>query len=135
MGDAACTCNGIANAGSAAASVRDDTFAYGGGRKGKRRINIQTRGIALTFLSMKAAYSLDVPEDVVTATRMTLEEIRLEPAIALFRLDRLSMGKAAEFAGVPTGNFQNHLASRRTGPHYDVADALKDAAALAALPR
>ena len=66
---------------------------------------------------------------------MTLEDLRLEMAILLFRMDRLSLGKAAEVALLPVGVFQDHLASRRLGPHYDVADALEDAAMLANLPR
>ena len=64
---------------------------------------------------MKASHILDVPEDVLTTTRMTLEDIRLELAVALFRLDRLSMGKAAESVGVPTGSFQHHLAGAGPG--------------------
>ena len=46
-----------------------------------------------------------------------------------------SLGKAAEFALLPVGVFQFHLANRKLGPHYDVADALEDAAVLASLPR
>ena len=84
---------------------------------------------------MNSTLSLDIPADALASARMTLEDIRLELAILLFRLDRLSLGKAAEFALLPAGMFQNHLASRKVGPHYDVADALEDAATLAALPR
>jgi predicted HTH domain antitoxin len=84
---------------------------------------------------MNSTLSLDIPADALASARMTLEDIRLELAILLFRLDRLSLGKAAEFALLPVGMFQNHLASRKVGPHYDVADALEDAASLAALPR
>ncbi len=84
---------------------------------------------------MNSTLSLDIPADALASARMTLEDIRLELAILLFRLDRLSLGKAAEFALLPVGMFQTHLASRKVGPHYDVADALEDAAALAALPR
>jgi predicted HTH domain antitoxin len=84
---------------------------------------------------MNATLSLDIPAETLASARMTLEDIRLELAILLFRLDRLSLGKAAEFALLPVGAFQNHLASRRVGPHYDVADALEDAAVLASLPR
>ena len=84
---------------------------------------------------MNATLSLDIPAEALASARMTLEDIRLELAILLFRLDRLSLGKAAEFALLPVGVFQNHLASRKVGPHYDVADALEDAAVLASLPR
>ena len=84
---------------------------------------------------MNATMPLEVPLEILESARMTMEEIRLELAIALFRLDRLSMGKAAEFACLPVGTFQDHLATRQIGPHYGVEDALKDAKALAALTR
>ncbi len=84
---------------------------------------------------MNAAFTLNIPDEVLASARMTLDDIRLELAIALFRLDRLSMGKSAEFAGLSVGAFQSLLASRKIGPHYDAADALEDAEALAALPR
>ena len=84
---------------------------------------------------MNETLSLNLPADVIDSTRMTLAEIRVELAIALFRLERLSMGKAAEFAETPVGVFQHLLATRGIGPHYSADDALEDAAALAALPR
>jgi predicted HTH domain antitoxin len=84
---------------------------------------------------MNATLSLDIPADALASTRMTLDEIRLELAILLFQRDRLSMGKAAEFARLTIGVFQNHLSSRKVGPHYEVADALEDAATLASLTR
>lgn len=91
--------------------------------------------MALVSATMNATLSLDIPAEALASARMTLEDIRLELAVLLFRLDRLSMGKAAEFAQLPVGEFQNHLAVRKVGPHYEVADALEDAAALASLPR
>jgi len=84
---------------------------------------------------MNATMTLEVPLEILESARMTMEEIRLELAIALFRLDRLSMGKAAEFACLRVGTFQDHLATRQIGPHYGVEDALEDAKALAALMR
>ena len=90
---------------------------------------LQTSNLAL----MTTTLALDLPSDVLASARMTLAEMRTELAIALFRLDRLSMGKAAELAALPVGIFQSQLAARGIGPHYEVADALDDAAALAAL--
>ena len=63
---------------------------------------------------------------------MTVREAKLELAIALFSRGRLSMGKSAELAGLPVGQFQLHLGSRNLGAHYDVEDALEDKAILAA---
>jgi predicted HTH domain antitoxin len=82
---------------------------------------------------MNATLSLDIPAEALASARMTLEDVRLELAVLLFRLDRLSLGKAAELAEVSVGMFQSQLAARNVGPHYDVEDALDDAAALAKL--
>ena len=84
--------------------------------------------------SMNATLSLDIPAEALTSARMTLDDVRLELAILLFRLDRLSLGKAAEFAQLPVGVFQSQLAVREVGSHYGVEDALEDAATLANLP-
>ena len=82
---------------------------------------------------MNATLTLNLPADLLQSARMSLDEVRVELAITLFRLERLSMGRAAELAGLPVGDFQGCLAARRIGPHYDVADALEDAANLAEL--
>jgi predicted HTH domain antitoxin len=84
---------------------------------------------------MNAILSLDIPAEALASARMTLEDIRLELAILLFRLDRLSMGKAAELAQLPVGVFQSQLAARKVGAHYGAEDALEDADTLAQLPR
>ncbi len=79
---------------------------------------------------MNTPLSLNLPADLLQSARMTLDEVRLELAITLFRLEKLSMGRAAELAGVPVADFQSCLALRQIGPHYDVQDALADAALL-----
>jgi len=98
------------------------------------------RGVAIENWSfgrypfrMNATPTLDVPLEILDSARMTMEEMRLELAIALFNLDRLSMGKAAEFACLPVGTFQSHLASRQIGPHYGIDEAIEDARVLSAL--
>lgn len=85
--------------------------------------------------TMNTIMNLDIPADTLASARMSLDDVRLELAILLFQSDRPSLGKAAEFSLLPVGVFQSHLASRKIGPHYEVADALEDAAALASLPR
>ncbi len=81
---------------------------------------------------MSAILSFDIPADILESARMTIPEVKLELAVALFSGGRLSMGKAAELAGVSTGRFQLHLGARDLGPHYTVEDALEDKAILAA---
>ncbi len=84
---------------------------------------------------MTDTYHLPLPADLLQSARMTLDEVRVELAVALFRLEKLSMGRAAELAGLPVADFMNMLALRRIGPHYDVDDALEDVAQLKKLRR
>ena len=82
---------------------------------------------------MSATLSLEIPREVLESARMTVADAKLELAITLFAGNRLSLGKAAELAGLPVGEFQMHLGTRHLGPHYDTADALEDRQTLAAL--
>ena len=82
---------------------------------------------------MPATLTMDLPEDVLQTARMTVDEARVELAVSLFASQRLSMGKAAEFAGLPVAHFMGTLAARHIGPHYDRHEALSDAATLARL--
>ena len=84
---------------------------------------------------MSATLSLEIPSDVLDSARMTLADAKLELAIALFAAQRLSLGKAAELAGLPVGEFQMHLGTRHLGPHYDADDAREDRETLVALRR
>jgi predicted HTH domain antitoxin len=76
--------------------------------------------------------NMEIPADVLESAKMTVQDAKLELAIALFARGRLSMGKAAELAEMPVGRFQLQLGARQIGPHYSVEDALEDSAALAA---
>ncbi|MCB0017935.1 MAG: UPF0175 family protein [Anaerolineales bacterium] len=60
------------------------------------------------------------------ATKMSLPELKIELAIALFQREKLSFGKARELAGVDFWTFQQLLGSRGIHPHYDVADFEQD---------
>jgi predicted HTH domain antitoxin len=82
---------------------------------------------------MGAPLTLEIPSDVLESARMTIADVKLELAVSLFAANRLSMGKAAELAGLPVSEFQMHLGARHLGPHYDVADAHQDRETLAAL--
>jgi predicted HTH domain antitoxin len=83
--------------------------------------------------SMTASATLELPADLLHTTRMSAGEMRVELAISLFARQRLSLGKAAEYAELPVAQFQALLAARKIGPHYDEADALRDATTLADL--
>ena len=70
--------------------------------------------------------SLEIPDDIVRATHLTPEELRVEIAIMLFERDRLTLGQASILAGKKQPEFQEILASRRISLHYDVEDFRKD---------
>ncbi len=73
------------------------------------------------------------PADILESARMTVGDAKLELAIALFAAGRLSLGKAAELAGMPVAELEMHLGTRHLGAHYDAADAREDRETLAAL--
>lgn len=77
--------------------------------------------------------TMELPADVLESARMSVPDLKLELAISLFSLGRLSMGKAAELAGLPIGTFQLQLGARKLGSHYGPEDALEDARSLSSV--
>ena len=84
---------------------------------------------------MVSTVSLEIPREVIHATRMTPHELRCELAVYLFQQGRLSFGKAREMAGMTVWAFQQLLGSRGIPVHYDVADYQEDLATLKELGR
>jgi predicted HTH domain antitoxin len=81
---------------------------------------------------MNSVMTVELPADVMESARISVEEVRLEIAVALFRVERLSLGRAAELAGLSLQTFLEILCFRGIGVHYGVEDALEDARTLAA---
>ncbi|WP_048151840.1 UPF0175 family protein [Palaeococcus ferrophilus] len=54
------------------------------------------------------------------------EELRLLAAIELYREGKLSLGKAAEFAGISVREFLYELRKRNIPLNYDVEEAQRD---------
>jgi predicted HTH domain antitoxin len=61
--------------------------------------------------------------------RFTPEDLKLHLALGLFIDHRVTLGQAAEIAGISQSEFLHELGRRRIGVHYDEADAVADAAA------
>ncbi len=61
--------------------------------------------------------------------RFTPEDLKLHLALGLFSDHRVTLGQAAEIAGISQSEFLHELGRRRIGVHYDEADAAADAAA------
>lgn len=79
--------------------------------------------------------TLEVPQDTLDAARLTVAELKLEIAIALYAQGRLSIGKARELADMPLWTFRQVLATRQIPPHLNATDVDADAATLRALGR
>lgn len=60
--------------------------------------------------------SIEIPHEIAHATKLTPEELRLELAIHLFSIQKLSFGKAKEMAGMTVAGFQQLLGSRGIPP-------------------
>ena len=71
---------------------------------------------------MSSKIAIEIPREIIHATRMTPEELRRELAIYLFQQGKLSFGKAREMAGMTVWTFQQLLGSRGIPIHYDLED-------------
>lgn len=75
---------------------------------------------------MAETIQIDIPRDVLRATRMSASELRLELAITLFQQGKLSFGKAREMVDMDAWTFQQLLGSRGISPHYDIDEYEED---------
>jgi predicted HTH domain antitoxin len=66
--------------------------------------------------------SLEIPDEILSATGMSASELMQEIAVLLFQKEKLSIGQATRLAGLSRLQFQHLLASRRIPLHYDVAE-------------
>lgn len=57
--------------------------------------------------------------DAVLQNPLDRNKMLLEIAIYLFEKDKLTLGKAAEFAGIPKMQMQNEIGDRGINMHYD----------------
>lgn len=63
-----------------------------------------------------------IPDDILRATRMTEDELKLEIAIMLYKQEKISSGKARAWTGLTVIDFQHELAKRGLYINYDVED-------------
>jgi predicted HTH domain antitoxin len=69
---------------------------------------------------------IDIPREVLHASRMSPLELKTELAVSLYQQGKLSFGKAREMAGMSAWEFQQYLGARKIGIHYDIEDYEKD---------
>jgi predicted HTH domain antitoxin len=78
---------------------------------------------------------LEIPGEIAHAARMTPQELKRELATHLFRLEKLSFGKARELAGMTVWAFQLWLGSQGIAAHYTLDEYETDVATLNAFRR
>lgn len=78
---------------------------------------------------------LNVSDEWLLATRMTAKEMALELAIHLYELQKISLGKASELAGLTRVAFQQILAGRNIALNYDIHEYKTDVKTLRKLKR
>lgn len=70
--------------------------------------------------------SLVISDSLLATTRMSEDELRQEIAVMLFAKEKLTLGQASRFAGIPQGSFLHLLASRRIPVHYGLQEFEED---------
>ena len=73
---------------------------------------------------------IEIPQDVMDATRLSAAGIKQELALALYAGRRLSLGKARELAGLSLWEFRQQLRLRHIGPHFGDDDLDEDLAVM-----
>ncbi|MBD2484465.1 UPF0175 family protein [Planktothrix sp. FACHB-1365] len=66
--------------------------------------------------------SVLIPDDILRATKMTEDELKLEIAILLYQQEKISSGKARTWTKLSVIEFQHELAKRGLCINYDVED-------------
>ena len=84
---------------------------------------------------MSSTIAIEIPREIIHATRMTPQGLKRELAVYLFQQGKLSFGKAREMADMTVWAFQQLLGSRGIPVHYDVAEYEEDLATLRDLGR
>ena len=74
---------------------------------------------------------LSLPDNIVAGLNLTQDEWKLELALGLYIGNRISLGKAAELAGISKPHFFDELGKRRLPVDYDIEDLDSDLATIA----
>ncbi|MEA5507427.1 UPF0175 family protein [Halotia wernerae UHCC 0503] len=70
--------------------------------------------------------SVTIPNDIIRASNMTEDELKLEIAILLYQQGKISSGKVRAWTGITLLKFQHELAKRGLHINYDVEDFQSD---------
>lgn len=78
--------------------------------------------------------TLEISDEIVASSHLTLEEVRLGLAIWLFQEKQVSLGKSAKVAGMHKMMFQKELAKRKIAVHYTEEDFERDLKSSESIP-
>lgn len=79
--------------------------------------------------------NLVIPDDIVTASKLSEAELKLEIAMLLYKQEKISSGKACEWLGMDLIEFRRELGKRGFYVNYDVEDLQTDIKTLRSLGR
>jgi len=74
--------------------------------------------------------SLVIPDDILHASQLQEDELKLEIAMMLYQQQKISSGKVRAWTGLTVLEFQHELAKRDLYINYDVEDLQADVATL-----
>ncbi len=69
---------------------------------------------------------VEIPDQIITQSGLSAEEILLKVAIVLFQEEKITLGQASKFAGLHQFKFQKELAARNIPVHYGEEDYERD---------
>ena len=69
---------------------------------------------------------IEIADNIVERSGLTLEDVKLRLAIILFKEEMLTLGQAGEMAGMHQIMFQKELAKRKIPIHYDIEEFEQD---------
>lgn len=78
--------------------------------------------------------SITISDEILASSGLTEKDLRRELAIALFQVERLTLGQAARLADQSQLEFQKALASRRIPIHYGSEELEDDLRTLGRVP-
>ncbi len=76
-----------------------------------------------------------IPDKIVSATKMSSDELKLEIAIMLYKQEKISSGTACQWLGLNLIEFRRELGQHGLTINYDVDDFEADIATIKSLGR
>lgn len=70
--------------------------------------------------------SITIPQEYLKAAGMTEKDLKLEIALIFYQKRVISIGKAAQLAGVSRWDFQQAMKARKIPVNYDISELMDD---------